>query len=62
VTGLRVLVGEEPRGECELHRICAVGRNSRGIDDEDSRGIFWECRGDVRRVFMSARDMAGAPR
>ena len=60
VTGLRVFVGAEPSGECELHRICAEGSMVRatGDDGEYARGVVCICREDVRSTFMRARDMA----
>jgi hypothetical protein len=60
VTGLRLLTGAEPRGECELHRIVPTDSFARDIGDELCCGIIWARREDVRRVFMSARDIAGA--
>jgi hypothetical protein len=60
VTGLRLLAGAEPRGECELHRIDPTDSVARDIGDEVCCGNIWARREDVRRVLMSARDIVGA--
>jgi hypothetical protein len=60
VTGLRLLTGAEPRGECELHRIESTDSITREIGDEVCCGNTWARREDVRRVFTSARDIVGA--
>jgi hypothetical protein len=50
VTVLRRFMGEEPRGECELHRTCS------GYDRDGDGAIRHSCD-RVRSVLMRARDM-----
>lgn len=50
VTGLRRLIGEDPRGECELHRTCS------GYAGDEYCVARQGCD-RVRSVFMRARDM-----
>jgi hypothetical protein len=50
VTGLRRLIGEDPRGECELHRTCSGYAG-------DEYCVARHGRDRIRSVFMRARDM-----
>jgi hypothetical protein len=61
VTGFRTLTGEEPRGECELHRYCVTGTEGRmrGIDVEGRRDFICVGRDEVRKMFTKTRDMVG---
>jgi hypothetical protein len=59
VTGLRALANAEPKGECELDRICQVMACTceHGSDDEARRVVGRRDGDEVRSVLMRARDM-----